>query len=276
MALRVYGHRKRATDAGSDDDTELLIPMGKLDKPRLLSTLKGLRARGKTPLAKSLDDARADLANALSNPEAGPLALLLLTDGGEDTRSHRDPVAAARELLKLKGLRFHVVGFDINREDWARQLEAMVAAGGGKYWPAARAADVLHEIRAAALGQPDQFFLFDSDNRQVTTAEFGQSSMLPEGKYRLKTRFAGQSHEASMWVNTGRTTAVVFDAERVSNAATKPATDPVVPRELPVAPGDAKPFPATRPAAQAFCTHCGAALQPGARFCALCGTKVEP
>ncbi len=32
VALRVYGHRKRALDEGADEDTALEIPMGPLDR----------------------------------------------------------------------------------------------------------------------------------------------------------------------------------------------------------------------------------------------------
>jgi hypothetical protein len=30
------------------------------------------------------------------------------------------------QLAKLKGVTFHIVGFDINQKDWSRQLRAMV------------------------------------------------------------------------------------------------------------------------------------------------------
>jgi Mg-chelatase subunit ChlD len=125
VALRVYGSKKRAIEVDADSDTELLIPLGALDRAKFLAALRPLRARGKTPLAQSLHDATSDLNAAASEATAeNPITVLLLTDGGEDTRPRKDPVRAAAELAKLKNVQIKIVGFDINREDWTSQLHA--------------------------------------------------------------------------------------------------------------------------------------------------------
>jgi Mg-chelatase subunit ChlD len=92
--------------------------MGPLDRPSFAAKLKSLRARGKIPLALSLTQAMSDLEGTSA---ADPVTLVLLTDGGEDTMPRRDPVKVAAQLSKHPGITFHIVGFDINQEDWGRR-----------------------------------------------------------------------------------------------------------------------------------------------------------
>ena len=251
VALRVYGHRKRSIEKGSDEDTALEYPMAKIDRPKLKALLQRLRPRGKTPLALSLQQARQDLASWSGQP----VTVVLLTDGGEDTMPRRDPVKAAAEFATLPGLTFHIVGFDINQEDWGTQLRAMAAASGGNYWPAARAAVLAREVRSAVFGIPDQFTLFDSTSHEIARGEFGQARTVPEGQYQLEARYGGRDFHTALWVHTEATTAVVFDATHAMAAPSTPATAPT---SGPVA-------------VQRFCTHCGHPLPVGAKFCPTCG-----
>lgn len=257
VALRVYGHRKRSIEPGSDEDTALEIPMGPIDRPKLEAKLRSLRSRGKTPLALSLTQAMSDLSGVGPN---NPATLVLLTDGGEDTMPRRDPVKVARELGTLKGITFHIVGFDINQEDWGQQLRAMADASGGYYWPAPRGDALAIQLCAAVLGKPDGFVVLNDQNRQVAQGNFGQSISLPEGAYTLKAKYARIEYSAHVPIATDATTAVLFDASRASVAG---PSAPAPPNE--------------RPAAQSqrrFCTHCGYALPPGAKFCPSCGQPV--
>ena len=264
VALRVYGHRKRAVEPNSDEDTELKIPMSPIDKAKFSATLDTLRSRGKTPLALSVEMAMKDIGRV----EPGkPVTLLLLTDGGEDTtRPRRDPVKAAAALAEQKDIRFHIVGFDINQPDWSEQLQAMATVSGGRYWPAAKAADLQRGVRAAVLGVPEQYVLFDADGHEVARNAFGIPAKLPAGKYRFQTAYAGQTFEREIWLNPGSITSVRFDAAQAPAGAPAPqnATAPA----MPVAP---QPSIQSSPK---FCTHCGASLQPGAKFCGKCGTPV--
>ncbi|HLQ38593.1 MAG TPA: VWA domain-containing protein, partial [Planctomycetota bacterium] len=245
IALRAYGHRKRAVDKGADEDTELLLPMGPLDRAQFVGKLKGLRARGKTPLTRSLRAAAADLGSGASQ---GPTTVVLLTDGGEDTMPRLDPVAAARELARIPGLKLHVVGFDIQRDDWRQQLLAMAGAARGNYWPAG-SADLVRDLRAAVLQMPDGFVLRDAAGAEVKNGSFGDRLQLAEGRYRLETAFGGRAFAADLWINTEATTAVVFAGAQALAVEQG-------------APG------------QTLCPGCRKPLPPGAKFCAECGAKV--
>ncbi|NMD34620.1 MAG: VWA domain-containing protein, partial [Planctomycetes bacterium] len=216
VALRVFGHRKTALEAGSSEDTALEIPMGSLNRTKFGEKLRALRPRGKTPLALSLREAVHDLAGAA---ESAPVTVVLLTDGGEDTLPRQDPLAAAAEFGRLRNVKLHIVGFDINREDWRAQLAEMARLAKGTYWPVARAADLTRELRAAVLGTPSGYELFGERRREVGRGVFGDSRKLPEGKYVLRTELAGAAFEEEFWINTDAVTSVCFDAGAAAKMA---------------------------------------------------------
>lgn len=261
VALRVYGHRKRSIEPDADEDTELLVPMHPYDPAKMPATLKSLRSRGKTPMALSLTQAATDIGSPRE-----PTTVVLLTDGGEDTLPRRDPVVAAGAFANLPNLDFHIIGFDVNQEDWNTQLRAMAAAAGGHYWAAPKGKDLLRAMRAALLGDPDEFSVLDSSGKEVHRGKFGEAKRLPEGKYVIVTSFSGKEFRQPVWVNTNGVTAVTFDATQVRNDRSG-TTAPVV--ETPAKAGTPA-VPSTR-----FCTNCGKPVLPLAKFCTNCGAKVE-
>jgi hypothetical protein len=268
VGLRAYGYRKRAIEEGASEDTKLLVPVGKLERQKLLDIMAGIRARGKTPMALSLEEAKGELPQGT---EDAPVTVLLLTDGGEDSQPRKDPVAAAAAFAKLPHTKVRIVGFDINRDDWSQQLQAMATASGGQYLPAAQGDTLLRELRSAVYETPDQFALFDDAGKQVGGGKFGESVQLPAGKYRIRATYAGRSFEEQLHVNAGVTTAVTFQAVNVGKQPGVPAAPPEKPAEV------AKP--AETPAAPAkakFCTSCGAKLEGAGKFCTSCGAKISP
>lgn len=269
VALRAYGHRKNARQEGADEDTELLLPMGKLDRKAFATKLASLKARGKTPLALSMKQAAGDLSGIARDADK-PVTVVLLTDGGEDTRGRQDPVASAAALAKLPGLNLQVVGFDINREDWTRQLQGIADSGGGQYLSAAKADTLLRELKSAVFRVPDTFIVTTPKGQPLLRAAFGTEKALPEGQYLFTTAFGGQKYSQPFWINTGATTAVVFDAAKIGADKSGEAvadTGAAAP-----APADA-PAPAVKPGAKKFCTSCGAPLAANAKFCSKCGAK---
>jgi hypothetical protein len=274
VALRVYGHRKRATEEGANEDTALEIPMGELDHEKFAATLKSLRPRGMTPLALSLDQAAQDLSGT---SEQNPVTILLLTDGGDDVRGH--PVKSAAALRSMAGVKLHILAFDIHRPDWAAQLHSMAAAADGTYWPAEDKTSLRKEIRSAVLGAPDEFVVSDAQGTEVGRGEFGEIKALPEGQFRINAKYASRAFAADFRINTDATTGVMFDASQVAAAAppTTPDTTHPNPAPTPTSPNiaPAAVAPSTVPvSSNKFCTRCGHALPVGARFCPNCGAVV--
>lgn len=139
LGLMAYGHRK----AGDCNDIEVLQPIGPVDAAATVSRLTKLRARGKTPLASSIEKAAGLLAE---QGQGG--TIILVTDGVETCRA--DPCAVAKALHDAQaGLTIHVVGFAVETKD-EEQLACIAAAGGGSYRTAADATALLTGMGEAA------------------------------------------------------------------------------------------------------------------------------
>ncbi len=137
LGLVAYGHRSR----GDCDDIELLIEPGEMDREAFLRTVQEINPRGMTPIAASVEHA----VEVLRDHE-GRHTLVLLSDGLENCGG--DPCAAVHAAREA-GLDFvmHVIGFALGDAD-PGQLQCMAKAGGGGYFSADSAAELI-----GALGQ---------------------------------------------------------------------------------------------------------------------------
>jgi Ca-activated chloride channel family protein len=198
VGLRVYGHRFTALDAQSETDSELVVPVGPLQPAVFMAKVRQLKCKGKTPITHSLDQATRDVAGL--SPDLD-LVTILLTDGGESTRGAKPPEAAARLAASRKGMKVHVVGFDINDDDWKDQLERTAAAGNGTYFHARKAAELLGALRLATVGAA-QYALLDKGGATVHKGALGDRLELPEGKYAFVLDLAGRKEEKTVWINT--------------------------------------------------------------------------
>lgn len=123
--LRVYGSTIE-DGAGSCEDSELLTPVGPVDRAALRAGVDELRPLGNTPIAYSLEQAYADL------PEEGPRSIVLVSDGEENCGG--DPCEVAADLQR-KGAEFYVdvVGLQVDAASRS-QLTCIASAGGGTYY----------------------------------------------------------------------------------------------------------------------------------------------
>ena len=120
VGLRAYGHRVNVEDkeAGCADTERLLVPAAG-NGPAIVDLANRLTPRGQTPIARSLQEAAADLQE-----EGGAGTILLVSDGVESCGG--DPVAVASDL-RASGLDviLHTVGLGVTNE------EAKALAGSG-------------------------------------------------------------------------------------------------------------------------------------------------
>jgi len=190
VGLRCYGHRFTPMHQDADQDSELVIPLAPLDRDSFTRRLDALRARGKTPIALSIERAAAEEVSELA--AGASLTVVLLTDGRE-TDKGRSPAAAARALASARTditVAVHVVGFDLADDAAAhKELTGVATAGGGRYVRAddARAlADALARGAASAAGPAaTAFVVLDAEGREVARGVAGESRSLPAGAYRV-------------------------------------------------------------------------------------------
>jgi Ca-activated chloride channel family protein len=146
VGLRVYGHREPNTDPVRGClDTELVVPVGPLDREAIREAVEGLGASGFTPIGLSLREAAADL------PGEGPRSIVLISDG-EDTCAPPDPCRVAEELFGAAfDVRIESVGFLIDTGSAAeQQLRCIAEVTGGEYRPAGRAEDLVARLGEVA------------------------------------------------------------------------------------------------------------------------------
>lgn len=112
VGLRVYGHRFPNDDRENGcQDTELIHPVGPLDRDALNDAIDGYDAEGFTPIGISLEEAAVDL------PSEGERTIVLVSDG-LDTCAPPDPCDVAEDLA-TEGIDtvIHTVGFALDQAE---------------------------------------------------------------------------------------------------------------------------------------------------------------
>lgn len=133
IALIAYGHRRKSDCA----DIETLIDMAPVSADKVAAKLKGLKARGKTPISQSLRQAAGLL------PASGG-AIILVSDGIETCDA--DPCAVARDLKRAQPtLTIHVVGFGLAKGE-AVQLSCIADNAQGKFFDAGTATQLAETL----------------------------------------------------------------------------------------------------------------------------------
>ncbi|MGN6574297.1 MAG: vWA domain-containing protein [Nocardioides sp.] len=137
VGLRIYGS-KIDDGPGSCQDSELVVPVGPLDKGALRNALGKARPLGNTPIAYSLREAAKDL------PSEGSRTIVLVSDGEESCGG--DPCQVARDLSK-QGLDLHVdvVGFQVDAKA-RNQLTCIAQAGRGTFYDAPNADALVSQL----------------------------------------------------------------------------------------------------------------------------------
>ncbi len=94
LALRVYGHQSSIATAEQDcDDTELVVPFGRLRFEQIKKALNGISPKGTTPIARSLEKAAGDFPDNNARN-----IIILITDGVE--ACDEDPCAVSLALQR--------------------------------------------------------------------------------------------------------------------------------------------------------------------------------
>lgn len=183
VALRVYGHRIAPGKPGACEDSELVVPFSKIDKPRLVERVRLLRALGTTPIAYSLSQVVSDFGNV-----PGEKMIVLVTDGIEECRG--SPSAAVSELL-AKGLevRVNVVGFAFADDTSKAEMQRIAELSRGRFFDA-RNARGLQDAIEGALSVP--FDVRDSSDISIGRGLINQAAMsVPQGTYKVLVHLPG-------------------------------------------------------------------------------------
>jgi PKD repeat protein len=176
------------------DRIELVVPIGRLDRTRLLTEIEAIVPTGATPIGGALEQA----ADALGG-HPGPSLVLLVSDGEETCGGQ--PVQAARALATSGlDLRIDVIGLAVEDEpEVVQQLRDIAAAGSGTYFSAESTDALLTALRLAA---PVMFSVYDADEEAVAAGVVGDPAVtLRAGQYTvvIETALGKVSVEAAVF-----------------------------------------------------------------------------
>lgn len=176
VALRAYGHR-RTGDCG---DIELVAPLQPVNRAGLIETITRVRPaqRGRTPMAQALQQVAGDFQGV-----SGEKLVVLVSDGDETCDGN--PVQVAEQLRAIDPfLRVSVIGFDVGQEEaWRQRLSDIARAGGGSYFDAANATQLVSALQQAVS---IQYRIFDEYRALLYEGELGSTALLPKGSYRIE------------------------------------------------------------------------------------------
>jgi hypothetical protein len=206
VGLRVYGHRYPSKSAQTCQDTELLVPIGKLDRDRLVKATSALKPRGETPLVRSVLKTVDDLK------KAGGGSVILITDGEESCQGN--PQSAARQI-KASGVKvtLNIVGFTLTGKQVENELGKFAASTGGQYYGAQDGQQLSRAIKLAAL-QHLPYEVVDQSGKVVAAGESSELAReLPPGQYRVRIEALGQKLEEPVTIVPDQTTAISLAVE---------------------------------------------------------------
>jgi Mg-chelatase subunit ChlD len=181
VGLRVYGHREASTSRKACTDSQLVLPLAKLNRAAVLAAANRLKPRGETPLVYSVLQTASDLKTA----RAG--TVIVITDGEESCKG--DPQAAVKQL-QASGVdvTLNIVGFTLTDKKVRGQLTTFAEGTGGHYYAAQNGESLARAVLMAAV-EKFSYAIFDASGRQVASGEAGASAdELPPGDYKVVVR----------------------------------------------------------------------------------------
>ena len=145
VGLRVYGHRIPNTDERRGcKDTELISPVGPLDRSGMRQQIRSFDAKGFTPIGLSLLKGARDL------PSEGERTIVLVSDG-IDTCAPPPPCAVAKRISKQGvELRIDTVGFQVDPRA-RRELQCIARVAKGSYVDAPSSAELSDRLAQLSL-----------------------------------------------------------------------------------------------------------------------------
>jgi Mg-chelatase subunit ChlD len=218
VALRIYGQRVAEGRPGDCEDSRLAVPLGKLDRQRLLTQIAGAQALGTTPIAYSIEAAAADFGT-----RPGPKMIIVVTDGKEECGGN--PEAAAAKLRE-KGMdvTLNIVGFGLTSDADRDAMTKVSAAGGGRYF-SARDGSALRSALEQAMAVP--YDVVDTAGEVVGTGVTGTGVQVPEGVYTVRVQSAGApvtAEHVAVVANQVTTVELKKDGQQVGIKVVAPAS----------------------------------------------------
>ena len=204
VGLRLYGHRYGLNDGRACQDTELVTPIGLIDKNQLTDAVRAITPRGKTPLVYSVLEGIKDFKDLKGG------TIVLVSDGVESCDGDITSIAPALKEAGLD-LQVNIVGFDIKEMEARKQLEAIAASTGGIYLDAKDSEQLLDSLEQTL--QVEFVVLDDQGEVKARGVVGGEPVQVLEGPYSLRLLLQPEPLEISITVKADATERLVLKKE---------------------------------------------------------------
>jgi Mg-chelatase subunit ChlD len=204
VGLRIYGHRYKLKDRRACQDTELVVPIGPVDKSMLMNTVNKITPRGKTPLVHSVIQAIKDFEDL----ERG--TGILISDGIESCDGVIESIGSALRKAGVD-LQVHIVGFDIKEIEARTQLEAIAKSTGGVYLDAKDSKELLASLEQTLK---IEYVLLDKNGEIKTRGVVGgEPVQVSAGKYTLRLLLQPDALETGVMIRPNEKVTVTLKKE---------------------------------------------------------------
>jgi Mg-chelatase subunit ChlD len=195
VGLRVYGHRYATDDYDNAcRDTELVVPIGPVDKAALVGMVEKIQTKGRTPLVTSVLAAIKDLEKLPNG------SVVLVTDGIESCKGDIKSIAPAIKAAGLE-IKVNIVGFDIKEAGGKQELESIAGSTGGRYIDARNAGELLAALEQALKLE---YVVIDAAGKEAGRGAVGGDPIkLAPGIYTLRVLLTPQPVELKVTVKSG-------------------------------------------------------------------------
>lgn len=177
VGLRLYGHRYSLRDSRACEDTELAVPLGPIEKDKMIDIINSIKPKGKTPLVYSVLQAAEDFKTI----DKG--TVVLISDGIESCGGDIYSIAQSIRDMGVD-LSLHIVGFGIKEAEHRRELESITQSTRGKYLDAKNSNELFSSLEETLQVE---FFILDEKGEQAGSGFVGGEPVkIMEGTYALK------------------------------------------------------------------------------------------
>ena len=204
VGLRVYGHRYKVKDERACQDTELIVPIGPLQKDQLIQTIEKITPKGKTPLVYSILQSPQDFINLRGG------TVVLISDGIESCEGDIKSIAPKLKESDME-LTVNIIGFGIKEEEARKQLETIAKSTGGIYLDAKDSQELLSSLQQALK---IEYILID-EKGEVKASGYvgGEAVSILEGEYILQLKLEPTFLETKVVVNPAKTSVFLLKKE---------------------------------------------------------------
>jgi len=195
VGLRLYGHRYGLNDRRACQDTELKVPIGRINKAHLVDIINTVQPKGKTPLVYSVLQAGNDFQDMKS------ASIILITDGIESCDGDINAIAPALKELGIE-LRVHIVGFDIKEAEARKELKSIANSTEGTYLDAEDSQELFSSLQQTLQ---IEYEILDQQGQLVAEGFVSSEAVeIMEGTYTLRLLVEPEPFEIPIAVEPGK------------------------------------------------------------------------